>query len=112
MDPPVALWCDSLMEKLAIVGTVHVAPERRPEVVRLLMAHRSRCLKDETGTLQFEVLSPRGDETRLLIYELYRDEAAFEVHRDGASIAQWRRGSAEMGVRIEIVRCTPIEASS
>jgi hypothetical protein len=46
------------MSKLVIMGTIEVAPGRRDMVLPLLMAHRARCLKDEPGTLQFEVVLP------------------------------------------------------
>jgi hypothetical protein len=52
------------MPKLAIIGTIEVAPGRRDQLLPLLMAHRPRCLKDEPGTLQFEVLAPREDDTK------------------------------------------------
>ena len=39
------------MPKLAIVATIEVAPERRDQLLPLLMAHRGRCL-------QFDVLAP------------------------------------------------------
>jgi hypothetical protein len=48
-----------------------VAPGRRQQLLPLLMAHRARCLKHEPGTLQFEVLAPREDDTRALLYEVY-----------------------------------------
>ena len=51
------------MPKLAIVATTEVAPGRRDEFLPLLMAHRTRCLKDEPGTLQFDPLVPRDDDT-------------------------------------------------
>ena len=68
------------MTKLVIMGVVEVAPGKRDQVAPLLMAHRARCLKDEPGTLQFEVVLPRDDESRLLIYEVYQNDEAFEVH--------------------------------
>ena len=46
------------MSKLAVIGTVEMPPEKRDQVLRLLMAHRGRCLRDEPGTLQ-EVESGR-----------------------------------------------------
>lgn len=58
-------------------------PGRREEVLPLLMAHKARCLKDEPGTLQFEVLVPNDDTTKILLYELYRDAAAFDAHWNG-----------------------------
>jgi quinol monooxygenase YgiN len=79
------------MPKLAIVATIEVAPERKDQLLPLLMAHRARCLKDEPGTLQFEVLAPREDDTKVLLYEVYRDDAAFDVHFNGPSIARARR---------------------
>jgi (4S)-4-hydroxy-5-phosphonooxypentane-2,3-dione isomerase len=98
------------MPKLAIIGTIEVTPGRRDQVLPLLMAHRARCLKDEPGiTLQFEVLAPYEDDTKLLLYEVYRDDAAFELHRNGASIAQFREETAGMGVKISVTRCALVE---
>jgi quinol monooxygenase YgiN len=61
------------------------------------MAHGARCLKDEPGTRQFEVLAPHEDDTKVLLYEVYRDDVAFEVHRNGPSIVQWREETAGNG---------------
>ena len=97
------------MAKLAIVGTIEVAPGRRDQLLPLLTAHRARCLKDEPGTLQFEVLAPREDDTKVLLYEVYQDDAAFNVHRNGPSIAQWREETAGMIVKISGTRCTLVD---
>jgi (4S)-4-hydroxy-5-phosphonooxypentane-2,3-dione isomerase len=98
------------MPKLAIIGTIEVTPGRRDQVLPLLMAHRARCLKDEPGiTLQFEVLVPYEDDTKVLLYEVYRDDAAFELHRNGASMAQVREETAGMGVKISVTRCALVE---
>jgi quinol monooxygenase YgiN len=70
------------------------------------MAHRARCLKDEPEiTLQFEILVPYEDDTKVLSYEVYRDDAAFDVHRNGASIARFREQTAAMGVKLSVTRC-------
>jgi (4S)-4-hydroxy-5-phosphonooxypentane-2,3-dione isomerase len=97
------------MSKLVIIAAVEVAPGRRNQVLPLLMEHRARCLRDEPGTFQFEVLSPLDDENRLLIYEIYLDEAAFETHRKGASVTQWRQEAAGMLVNVQVTRCTPVD---
>lgn len=93
------------MARLAIVGMFEIAPGRRDELLAALTAHRDRCLKDEPGTLQFEVLVPRDDATRLHLYEVYRDDAAFEVHYAGSSIARWREDTAGMVTRMSVTRC-------
>lgn len=97
------------MSKLAIMGTIEVAPENRDRVLPLLMAHRARSLKDEPGTLQFEVALPRDDASRVLLYEVYQDDAAFEMHRNSPSIAQWRQETERMGVKVIATRCTLVE---
>jgi autoinducer 2-degrading protein len=40
------------------------------------------------------VVLPLEDDSRILIYEVNQDDAAFEVHRNEASIRQWREESA------------------
>ena len=97
------------MPKLAIVATIEVAPGRRDEFLPLLMAHRARCLKDEPGTLQFDPLVPRDDDTKVLLYEVYQDDAAFDVHRNGPSLARWREETAGMIVKFSVTRCTLVE---
>src|SRR5262249_37355985 len=59
------------------------------------MAHRARGLKDEPGTLQFEVLIPCDDKTKVMLYELYRDDAAFDAHWN-ASLARLRKEAGDM----------------
>jgi quinol monooxygenase YgiN len=97
------------MPKFAIIATIEVAPGRRDQLLPLLMAHRARCLKDEPGTLQFEVLVPHEDDTKVLLYEVYRDDAAFEVHRNAPSIARWREDTAGMDVKIHGTRCAVVD---
>jgi len=65
---------------MAIVATAEIASGRMDEVLPLLLAHRERCLQNESGTLQFEVLKPLDEGGKVLFYEVYSDEAAFKAH--------------------------------
>ena len=69
------------MPKFAIIATIEITPGRTDEFLPLLVAHRARCLQDELGTLQFDVLLPREDIIKGMIYEVYPDEAAFSLTR-------------------------------
>ena len=97
------------MPKLVVIGTIEGTPGRRDQLLPLLIAHRARCLKDEPGTLQFDILSPREDDTKVLTYEVYRDDAAFDAHLKGTSIARLREKDAGMGVKVSVTRCALIE---
>jgi hypothetical protein len=46
------------MSKLVIFATLEVQPGTRDRAVKILVDHCERCLRDEPGTLQFEVLVP------------------------------------------------------
>jgi quinol monooxygenase YgiN len=96
------------MPKFANVVTIEVAPERRDQVVTSLLAHKAR-LKGEPGTLQFEVLLPKDDGTKVFSFELYRDASAFEVHLNAPSLAQLREDIAGMEVKLHGVRCTVVD---
>jgi (4S)-4-hydroxy-5-phosphonooxypentane-2,3-dione isomerase len=97
------------VSKLAIIGTIEVTPGHREQVLYLLMAHRARCLEDEPGTLQFVVLVPNEDNTRILLYELYQDAAAFEAHWNGPSTARIREEAGSMIVKIYGTKCALFE---
>jgi len=97
------------MPKFALIGTIEVAPGRAEELVSLLMAHRARCLQDEPGTLQFEVLLPQRDTTKVILYEVYRDEAAFDTHWNGPSLARFREETTGMVATVSGTRCTLME---
>jgi len=99
------------MPKLAIIATIEIAPDRVDDYLKLAMAHRARCLKDEPGTLAFEILRPRNDDSKVMLYELYVDDAAFDRHRNGASIRRIREEAEAAGITMKIsgVRCTPVE---
>lgn len=93
------------MDKFAIVATFDVAEGRMDEFLPLLLAHRDRCLKDEPGTLRFDVLRPRNEENRIMLYEVYEDDAAFQVHWNGPSVARMRADTTGMVAKRTGIRC-------
>jgi (4S)-4-hydroxy-5-phosphonooxypentane-2,3-dione isomerase len=97
------------MPNVAIVAKMEVAPGRRDKLLPVLMAHKARCLKDEPGTLHFDVLAPREDDTKVLTYEVYRDDAAFDAHLNGPSLARFRKEDEGMVVKFHVIRCALVE---
>ena len=96
------------MPKFANVVTIEVTPERRDQIVTSLLAHKAR-LKSEPGTLQFDVLLPKDDDTKVLSFEMYRDAAAFEAHLHGPSLAQLLKETAGMVMKLHGVRCAVMD---
>lgn len=94
------------MAKFAVVATYEIEPEQIDAFLPLLDAHRKRCLKDEPGTLRFDILQP---EKNLMLYEVYEDEAAFRAHREGASVARLRTDAATVKRNLTFVTCWLLE---
>jgi (4S)-4-hydroxy-5-phosphonooxypentane-2,3-dione isomerase len=97
------------MPRFANVVTIEAVPGCRDAILPMLAAHKARCLKDEPGTLQFEVLLPKDDDTKILSYEVYRDDIAFETHRNGPSLARLREEISGMVVNLHGTRCAVLD---
>jgi len=94
------------MSKFAVVATYDIAPEQIGVFVPMLKAHRDRCLRDEPGTLRFDILQPEG---KLMLYEVYEDEAAFQAHRNGESLVRFLREAADVERTLTFVTCTLLD---
>ena len=97
------------MAKFAIVATFEITPGRMDEFLPLLMAHRDRCLGDEPGTLRFDLLRPRSEENSVLLYEVYADDAAFQVHWNGPHVARMRAETSGMVAKLTGIRCSLLD---
>ena len=91
----------------AVIGTIEIQPGARAEVLKAVLAHRERSLRDEPGTIQFEVLVPQNDPDKLLLYEVYSDAAAFAVHMKGASMGRVQSEIGSKVLRLSGIPCTP-----
>lgn len=99
------------MSKVALVVTIELNPESREEILRILLAHRERCLKEEPGTLQFEVLVPLEEPSKLILFELYADSSALSAHSSGPSIARYREEVGDKILGITRYKCAPANES-
>jgi len=106
------------MKKLVIFATIEVQPGTRDAAVKVLLEHRARCLRDEPGTIQFDVLIPDDQPVRpggpvpaanpnsIMLLEVYEDHAAFAAHWNGPSLAQARK---ELGEKLVALSAVPFQ---
>ena len=71
----------------------------------LIDANADASVRDEPGCLQFDVLEPEGEAGRVLLYEIYRDRAAFEAHLKTGHFRIFNDASADMILRKNVARC-------
>ena len=112
------------MSKLVIIATIELLPGTTDRAVKILLDHRERCLRDEPGTLQFEVLVPSDTplgpgapipETKrntVMLYEVYKDSAAFDDHWNGSSVAQARKEAGAIFVGGGLIRLEAQQAGN
>jgi autoinducer 2-degrading protein len=80
------------MAQFAIVGEFETKPERHDEFETLIRNHAKKCLEIERGTLRFELLHPLDENgrripNRLMVNELFENQAAVDFHRGTSRMA-------------------------
>ena len=67
---------------MSFVLAVHITlkPENADKFMRMLEANASAARK-EPGCKQFDVLVDPSDQNKVMLYEVYADQAAFDAHQ-------------------------------
>ena len=78
------------MSEIAFYVMAEVDPAQRAAFDRGLAEHAAQTLADEDGCLAFDVYVDTTSPNRYLWYEVYADDAAFEVHRKAPLIERSR----------------------
>jgi len=63
-----------------LVVHISIKPENVDAFMQKLDAN-ARAARTEPGCRQFEVLVDPNDRTKIMLFEVYKDEAAFEAHQ-------------------------------
>jgi autoinducer 2-degrading protein len=75
-------------ESFALVVRVEVNPDRIEEALDMFTRNMEKSVREEEGCLTFDVL--RGDTpNKLIFYEVYKDEAAFQFHLTTPMFKEW-----------------------
>jgi autoinducer 2-degrading protein len=74
-----------------VIVNLEVRPDRLAQFLDGVRANARASLRDEPGCLRFDVHQLADHPHRFLLYEIYRDEAAFrDEHRSAAHYRRWR----------------------
>ena len=78
------------MSKICLVVDFTIKPEAKAQFLEIIREHASKTLENEEGCLQFEVCDPVEGVNRVFLYEMYADDAAFEIHKGSPTLARTR----------------------
>jgi (4S)-4-hydroxy-5-phosphonooxypentane-2,3-dione isomerase len=93
------------MNGLAIIVDFRLKPGARPAFRRLIDRNAQLSMETEPGCRQFDVVEPRNHPDRVLLYEIYDDDAAFEAHLQSAHYAEFDAESAPLVIEKSVIRC-------
>ena len=84
------------MSKISLVVDFTVKAGAKAQFLEIIKEHASKTLENEEGCLQFEVCDPVESGNRVFLYEMYADDAAFEVHKGSPTLARTRERYADI----------------
>ena len=93
------------MSRTMIVVEFEVKPEHRDELIELMKGHAQRS-RAEDGCQQFDVLLPQEDQSRVLLVEAWRDQAALDAHSKGPMLAKTQETYRPWLLSRKATRCT------
>lgn len=98
------------MPKIALVVEFHLKPGAHAAFDAIIRTHAAGTLMDEPGCERFEVLQPRGkdgpDLSRVMLMEVYADEAAVAAHQANPRLAATRAAYQDLIVDRKIHICS------
>ena len=74
----------------AIIAYLTEKPGKEAEFKEKMTAQAKRCLANETGCLQFDVVQDPKSPTRFVMLEVYKDDAAIQAHQDSQHFKDFR----------------------
>ena len=76
-----------MSDGFVILAEFEVAPADMDAFMRHVRENAAASVRDEPGCRRFDVLQPEDGGSRIALYEIYDDHAAFEAHLSSAHFA-------------------------
>src|SRR5215510_3530319 len=96
----------------ALMVTIKIKAGHRDAFMEAMLSDARGSVHDELGCLRFDVLQDVKDPNTIYLYEVYRDEAAMEAHRQAPHFVKWRETVADWltvtPLCISVSRCSPV----
>ena len=88
-----------------IIAYLTTKPGKEAEFGEQMTAQAKRCLANEPGCLQFDVVQDPKNTQRFVMLEVYRDEAAIKAHQESQHYKDFRPVVADLLAerRIEVL---------
>jgi autoinducer 2-degrading protein len=91
------------MSPYVIIVEFTIKPGEMPRFMPLMLENAERSLRDEPGCRRFDVLT--GEDGRVVLYEIYDDEAAFQAHCRSPHFHRFDTAAKDLIATKRVERC-------
>lgn len=84
------------MANTAWIVELNIKPDRLKEFMNEIHAMAATTLEKEEGCLRFEVMPHKEEPNRIILVEIYADDAALKVHQESEHMAAFRSRVGDM----------------
>ena len=81
---------------LAVCVDFEVDPASLDAFLTIMQKNASDSLANEVGCHQFDITQDLQNPTKIFLYELYDDAAAFNLHKQSSHYLEFNKASSEM----------------
>jgi autoinducer 2-degrading protein len=93
------------MTGFALIVDFRLKPGARSAFRQLVDSNARTSAQAEPGCRRFDVVEPRDESDRVVLYEIYDDEAAFGAHMRSPHYARFDVESAPLVIGKSVVQC-------
>ena len=79
-----------------LMVNIKVKPGRRDDFIAAIREDGEGTTTKEEGNLQFSAVQESDDPDRFFLFEVYRDEAALDAHRQMPHFLKYREATADL----------------
>jgi autoinducer 2-degrading protein len=91
------------MKPYVIIVEFKIKPDAMQHFMPLMLENAESSLRDEPGCRRFDVLT--GEDGRVILYEIYDDEAAFQAHLKAPHFHRFDEASKALIAAKRVERC-------
>ena len=90
----------------SLIVHLEIAAEKLNEFLQIVRAHGEFSENAEPGCLSFQVMVPKEEPNKVILVEVYQDDAALEAHWNSDHMAKYREKVEHMIVDRTRILCT------
>jgi autoinducer 2-degrading protein len=73
-----------------IIAPIQIKEGYKDRFIEEMISDARGSVNDEPGCLRFDIIQDASDPNRIWLYEVYKDQTAFEAHIKAPHFIKWR----------------------